>query len=95
MANEDAIRNVVREAVRRALSETDLAKSLAADQSPATYRAPWTGIEYEAHPSRRQFNIDEASLNLGGLLEFVENELCSIEKGKTCDHCGMCRTLGF
>jgi hypothetical protein len=95
MANEDAIRQFVREIVRQALSESMAASPGETPQSPSAYFAPWTGIEYEAHPSRGQFNINEATLNTSDLLEFVESKLCSIEKNKPCDHCGMCRSLGF
>jgi hypothetical protein len=94
MANEDAIRNLVREIVRQALAESNVAPIETA-QSPSAYQAPWTGVEYEAHPSRQPFNINEATVNLGDLLELVESKLCSIEKDKPCDHCGMCKTLGF
>jgi hypothetical protein len=83
--NEAVVRNIVREVVRQVLSET----------GPASYSAPWTGVEYEAHASRRQFNIDEATNSISELLEFVEARECSIEKNKPCDHCGICRSLGF
>jgi|RhiMetdeSRZDD1v2_1073273.scaffolds.fasta_scaffold118899_4 hypothetical protein len=101
MANEDAIRNIVREIVRQALTEfhradeTDVAYEPENSRSPSTYYAPWTGVEYEAHPSRQQFNITEATLSASDLLEFVESKLCSIEKNKPCDQCGLCRNLGF
>jgi hypothetical protein len=87
--NEDAIRNIVRDVVRQVLSES------AIGTGPSSYSAPWTGVEYEAHPSRRQFNIDEATTPIRDLLEFAEAGGCSIEKDKSCDHCGMCRSLGF
>jgi len=83
--NEDLIRNIVREVVREVLTET----------SPAHYSAPWTGVEYEAHPSRSQFNIEEATGARGDLQELGETHACSIEKDKPCDHCGICRSLGF
>jgi hypothetical protein len=86
MANEDALRKLVREVVRQALSES---------QSPAAYRAPWTGVEYESHPSRQPFNIQEATVALGDLIEFAQAQACSIETNKPCDHCGACKTLGF
>ncbi|HKC87811.1 MAG TPA: hypothetical protein VKG02_17640 [Blastocatellia bacterium] len=101
MANEDAIRNIVREIVRQALTEfhkayeTDGADEPENSRSPSTYYAPWTGVEYEAHPSRQQFNIKEATVSTSNLLEFVESTLCSIEKNKPCDQCGLCRSLGF
>jgi hypothetical protein len=87
--NEDVIREIVRDVVRQVLSEA------AIGTGPSSYSAPWTGVEYEAHPSRRQFNIDEATTSTGDLLELAEPRACSIEKGRTCDHCGMCRSLGF
>ena len=101
MANEDAIRNIVREIVREALTEfhkayeTDRAYEPENSRSPSTYYAPWTGVEYEAHPSRYQFNIEEATVSTSNLLEFVESTLCSIENNKSCDQCGLCRNLGF
>ncbi|MGE0131071.1 MAG: hypothetical protein AB7U82_23585 [Blastocatellales bacterium] len=95
MANEGSIRNLVREIVRQALTESSIAAPTETSQSPSSYFAPWTGVEYEAHPSRDQFNIGEATISAGDLLEFVESKLCTIEKNKACDHCGMCRNLGF
>jgi hypothetical protein len=95
MANEDAIRNIVREIVRQALAELNVEEPSENPRSPSVYYAPWTGMEYEAHPSRQQFDIKEATISAGDLLEFVESKLCSIEKNKPCDHCGMCRNLGF
>ena len=93
MADEDAIRIIVREIVRQAL--TELNSTSENPKSPSVYYAPWTGMEYEAHPSRRQFDIKEATISAGDMLEFVESKICSIEKNKPCDHCGMCRNLGF
>ena len=101
MANEDEFRKIVREIVRHALNEfhmayeTDGTYKPENSRSPSAYYAPWTGVEYEAHPSRQQFNIGEATLSTSDLLEFAELKLCSIEKNKPCDQCGMCRSLGF
>lgn len=95
MANEDAIRNIVREIVRQALTELNVEAPSEHLRSPSAYYAPWTGVEYEAHPSRQQFDIKEAAISSTDLHEFVESKLCSIEKNKSCDHCGMCRNLGF
>jgi hypothetical protein len=95
MANEDAIRNIVREIVRQTLTELNVEASPENPRPPSIYYAPWTGVEYEAHPSRQQFDIKEASISSSDLLEFVESKLCSIEKNKSCDHCGMCQSLGF
>jgi hypothetical protein len=101
MAKEDPIRNIVREIVRQALTEfykdyeTDWTYKPENSRSPSSYYAPWTGVEYEAHPSRQQFNIKEATVSASDLLEFVESKLCSIEKNKPCDQCGLCRSLGF
>lgn len=94
MANEDPIRNLVREIVRQALTESNIAR-IETSQSPSSYFAPWTGVEYEAHPSREQFNVGEAAVSTSDLIEFLESKLCAIEKSKPCDHCGMCRSLGF
>jgi hypothetical protein len=95
MASEDAIRNLVREVVRQALIESKVALPPETSQSPSAYYAPWTGVEYEAHPSRQQFNIGEATVAANDLIELIESKLCSIEKNKPCDQCGMCRSLGF
>ncbi len=84
MESREEIRNIVRDVLKQVLYE-----------SPSVYIAPWTGVEYEAHPSRQQFNVNEATTGAGELLEFAEAERCSIEKTKACDHCGMCRSLGF
>lgn len=94
MANEDPIRNLVREIVRQALTESNVVR-IETSQSPSSYFAPWTGVEYEAHPSRDQFNVGEATVSAGDLIEFLESKLCTIEKNKPCDHCRMCRSLGF
>jgi hypothetical protein len=88
--NEDAIRNIVRDVVRQVLIESPAAPSV-----PAAYAAPWTGVEYDSHPSRQSFNLHEATVTIGELLDFVEAARCSIETDKPCDHCGMCKTLGF
>jgi hypothetical protein len=95
MANEDALRNIVREIVRQALTELNVEAPSENPRPQSAYYAPWTGVEYEAHPSRQQFDIKEATIHSSDLLEFVESKLCSIEKNKPCDHCGMCRNLGF
>jgi hypothetical protein len=95
MANEDAIRNIVRDIVRQALTELNVEALSEIPRPPSAYYAPWTGAEYEAHPSRQQFDIQEAAHSAGDLLEFAETKLCSIEKNRTCDHCGICRNLGF
>jgi len=95
MANEDTTRNIVREIVRQALSELNVEALSEIPGPPSAYYAPWTGVEYESHPSRQQFDINEAAISPGELLEFVESKLCSIEKNRACDHCGLCRNLGF
>jgi hypothetical protein len=88
MSNQESLRDLVRAAVRQALSET------ATPESPG-YFAPWTGVEYETHPSRSQFHILEAATATDELVEFAAPASCSIEKNKSCDHCGMCKSLGF
>ncbi len=87
MTDRESIKQIVREALQNALAEQQ--------RAPETYFAPWTGVEYEAHPSRQQFNINEASITVGDLIELAESKLCTIEKNKPCDQCGMCRSLGF
>jgi hypothetical protein len=90
MANEDPIRQIVRDAVRQFLLESN-----AVSDPPAAYSAPWTRVEYDAHPTRQSFPIPEASTMLKDLLEFIEPRICSLEPAKPCDSCGMCRSLGF
>ena len=97
MIDREAIKQIVREAVQEALSSAPTALSAANDQSPSAYFAPWTGAVYQAepHPSQDQFNINEATSTRGELLELSAAPGCTIEKNKPCDHCGMCRALGF
>ena len=83
-------RDVIKELVRQALAE-----SIQQPATPAAYRAPWTGVSYDAHPSQQQFNVSEASELKQHLLEMVEQQLCTIEKNRACDHCGVCKSLGF
>jgi hypothetical protein len=91
---EADLRDKIRKAVRQALLESPAVSSLDSSQ-PAAYFAPWTGISYEAHPSQQKLNITEAASQIGNLLEFTSAQSCTIEKGKPCDQCGMCRSLGF
>lgn len=95
MATPEEIRELVRAAVRQALAEPAAPPASAAPSGPASYSAPWTGVAYDAHPSRHQFNIQEASLPAADLIEFLDAKLCTIEKNKPCDQCGMCKSLGF
>ena len=88
MPNEKSLRELVRAAVRQALTESTQMDS-------SGYFAPWTSVEYEAHPSRSQFHILEAATHTDELVEFASPAACSIEKNKSCDHCGMCKSLGF
>ncbi|MBP6822100.1 MAG: hypothetical protein KA368_11190 [Acidobacteria bacterium] len=96
--NDTELRDKIRTAVRQALLESPAVSSTDSSQ-PTAYFAPWTGIIYEAHPSQQKFDIAEASnqiaAQLGNLLEFASAQNCTIEKGKPCDQCGMCRSLGF
>jgi hypothetical protein len=51
-----------------------------------------------AQPSQEQFNVTEAAevkAAVNELVEFFESQSCTIEKGKGCDHCGACCSLGF
>lgn len=95
--NDIELRDKIREAVRTALLES--AAASAEPPAPAAYFAPWTGVSYEAHPSQQKFDIAEASqqiaAQLGNLLELTSAQGCTIETGKPCDQCGMCRSLGF
>lgn len=84
MVNREEIKQLVRAAVEQALPA-----------QPATYQAPWTGVSYDAHPSRQQFDISEATDLRRELREFVEEQLCTIERNRKCDHCGVCKSLGF
>ena len=83
MVNRDEIRQLVQAAVEQTMKQ------------PSAYYAPWTGATYEAHPSQQQFNIGEAAELKQQLLELVEQQLCTIEKNRVCDHCGLCKSLGF
>lgn len=83
MVKRDEIKQLVRAAVEQTIKQ------------PPAYYAPWTGLSYEAHPSQQQFNVGEAAELKQQLLELVEQQLCTIEKNRTCDHCGLCKSLGF
>ncbi|MFN7947212.1 MAG: hypothetical protein U0Z53_17800 [Blastocatellia bacterium] len=100
------IREIVARALQEMMTENDAVREAvaglaAADQTkpaPAHYTAPWTGQTYAAqHPSQFQFNVTEGALQgrASEILDLIETKLCSIEKNKSCDHCGMCRSLGF
>lgn len=87
MTNREEIKQLVRAAIEQALPSVT--------SQPASYQAPWTGVSYDAHPSRQQFNIGEATDLQRELREFVEEQLCTIERNRKCDHCGVCKSLGF
>ena len=94
--NRDAIKDLVRQALTESLQQPSSTSALSAPAAtPVSYRAPWTGVAYEAHASQQQFNINEASELKQHLLEMVEQQLCTIEKNRACDHCGVCKSLGF
>ncbi len=107
--NEEVIRNVVANVLKRLGGSASEESRSAEERTPAPvdYFAPWTGEifagsaatkEPAAHPSQEQFSIGEAAEKASAvreLVEFLESEKCTIEKGKACDHCGSCRTLGF
>ncbi|MBI1766185.1 MAG: hypothetical protein HYR56_32680 [Acidobacteria bacterium] len=84
MVNREEVKQLVRAAIEQALPI-----------QPAVYQAPWTGVTYDAHPSRQQFDINEATDLRRELREFVEEQLCTIERNRKCDHCGVCRSLGY
>ena len=92
MVNRDEIKQLVRAAVEQTLQSPTTAP---APGQPAAYYAPWTGVTYESHPSHQQFNLSEASACQQEILELVEAQLCTIERNRTCDHCGVCKSLGF
>jgi len=99
--SHDPLREMVKEAVRQALSEngspglSSVKPGKSQSVSPTEYYAPWTGAAYEAHPSHHKFDIDEATFTVSDLLEFVETQRCTVEKDRSCDHCDLCRSLGF
>ena len=87
MTNRDEIKQLVRAAIEQTLPSST--------GQPSSYQAPWTGMSYDAHPSRQQFDIGEATELRRELREFVEEQLCTIERNRKCDHCGVCKSLGF
>lgn len=104
--NDDIIKSVAERVLRRLGADpvVEVERS-AAPASAIDYFAPWTGEAYAPmprtpaeHPSQEQFSIGEAAETAAvvrELVDFLEAEKCSIEKDKSCDHCGSCRTLGF
>jgi len=93
--NREALKEMVRDAVRQAVSNAPSSPAQSTKPAPSEYFSPWTGVSYEAHASQQKFNINEASSLTSNLLEFAAAQSCTIEKGKPCDQCGMCRSLGF
>jgi len=101
--NEKLIEQIasnVRRRLNTAIVESDAASSTTSSSAPGQYFAPWTSAVYESevHPSQQLFNVGEATEAQSAvreLVEFLETKECSIEKGKLCDHCGTCRSLGF
>ena len=49
--------------------------------------SPWS------HPSMERFGVEEATVS--ELVDFFQNDACSMEPGKACDHCAMCSSRGF
>ena len=50
--------------------------------------SPWQ------HPSMERFGVEEATVS--ELVDYFQNEkTCSMEPGKSCDHCAMCSSRGF
>jgi hypothetical protein len=97
MVNREALKEMVRDAVRQVMSNSPALSSSAESTKPAPpeYLAPWTSVAYEAHASQQKFNVNEASSLTSNLLEFAAAQSCTIEKGRLCDQCGMCRSLGY
>lgn len=95
--SRDVLKEMVRDAVRQALADSPSLPSSddAPKPAPTEYFAPWTGAVYEAHPSQQKFSVGEAASLASNLLEFAAAQSCTIEMGKACDQCGMCRSLGF
>ncbi|HZN12389.1 MAG TPA: hypothetical protein VFC61_11965 [Blastocatellia bacterium] len=89
---------MIDEEVIRQTAARVAARLAPAGPTPAEFYAPWTGEPLPAmHPSRQQFQIQEASESPAAreLLEFIDSQHCTVEKDKPCDHCGLCRSLGF
>jgi hypothetical protein len=62
---------------------------------PQSY-SPWlAGVNASvAHPSLEKFGVEEATVS--ELVDYFEKEkTCSLEPGKSCDHCAMCSSRGF
>ncbi|HZS07433.1 MAG TPA: hypothetical protein VFD58_21545 [Blastocatellia bacterium] len=106
--SREQVREIVARALEEMMAENTAVREAVAGlsarsqpaSSPAEYSAPWTNETYAAapHPSRLEFNVTESTLIQSGadeILDFIESKLCSIEKNKPCDHCGLCRSLGF
>ena len=62
---------------------------------PLTH-SPWlAGVNASvSHPSQERFGVEEAVIS--DLVDYFEKEkACSLEPGKSCDHCAMCSSRGF
>jgi hypothetical protein len=44
------------------------------------------------HPSRERIHVTDA---LNEFIDFLQTKQCTMEKGKPCDNCDICNTLGF
>ena len=47
------------------------------------------------HPSQQRINAPNALSELSEFVEFLQHKPCTMEKGKPCDQCDICNTLGF
>jgi hypothetical protein len=75
-------------AVRASLSDLqNRLVQIEARVSAPRMHSPW-------HPSLDRFGVEEATVS--ELVDFFQNEnQCSMELGKACDHCAMCSSRGF
>ena len=66
--------------------------------APPVYYAPWSGVAYLAHPSQQLLPTVAAGATeplWSSPSSSPSGGDCFLEKGRVCDDCGRCRSLGF
>jgi hypothetical protein len=60
---------------------------------PLSSRLPvLNAVPFSQHPSQERIHLNDT---LNEFVEFLQTKQCTMEKGKPCDQCDICNTLGF
>lgn len=60
--------------------------------NPVTILPVLTIAPTTQHPTQQRFNAPEM---ISEIVDFIQTKPCSMEKGKPCDQCDICNSLGF